>query len=49
MIHRPDEPVRMWDSWLFPWDGKFHLFYLEALHGIDYERVGHAVSGDLVH
>ena len=34
----------MWDTWLFPWEGRFHLFYLEYPG-----KIGHAVSGDLLH
>ncbi len=48
MIHRPALPRRMWDSWLFPWQGQFHLFHLET-HETLWDHVGHAVSTDLVH
>ncbi len=44
----------MWDSWLFEWQGVFHLFFLETQEpdkgiGFKGDQVGHAVSDDLVH
>jgi len=47
MIYRPDVGERLWDSWLFAWAGRVHLFYLASQGGAG--RIGHAVSGDLVH
>ena len=38
----------MGDTWLFPWQGKDHLFYLETRY-TPFDYVGHAVSNDLVH
>jgi len=38
----------LWDTWLFPWDGKYHLFFLETQETTG-DHVGHAVSDDLVH
>ncbi len=48
MIYRPKMPRKLWDSWLFEWDGIFHLFYIEIV-GSDFDTIGHAVSEDLLH
>ena len=48
MIYRPQQPWLMWDSWLFEWQGTFHLYHMEK-HGDRWDHVGHAVSQDLVH
>lgn len=48
MIYRPIASRRLWDSWLFPWDGRYHLFFLETQDS-KFDHVGHAVSGDLIH
>lgn len=48
MIYRPQSPRQLWDSWLFPWNGRYHLFFLES-HGDKWDHVGRAVSQDLVH
>ncbi len=47
MIYRPGETERLWDSWLFAWEGTAHLFYL-ASHGGE-GALGHCTSTDLVH
>ncbi|MGD2175598.1 MAG: hypothetical protein PVJ27_09360 [Candidatus Brocadiaceae bacterium] len=47
MIYRPGKAERLWDSWLFEWEGVVHLFYLASHHGEG--RVGHCTSTDLVH
>ncbi len=47
MIYRPGEGERLWDSWLFGWEERVHLFYLASQGGRF--AVGHAVSDDLVH
>ena len=38
----------MWDTWIFPWEGRFHLFYLENF-GSRSTHVGHWVGKDLLH
>jgi beta-fructofuranosidase len=49
MIFRPKKPAWLWDTWLFEWQGQYHLYYLES-HGEKYwDYVGHTVSEDLVH
>ena len=48
MLYKPIRPQWLWDSWLFPWDARYHLFYLEASDA-NWDHVGHAVSDDLVH
>jgi len=48
MIYRPIETRKLWDTWIFPWDGRYHLFYLETQKTHN-DHVGHAVSDDLVH
>ena len=48
MIYRPIEERRMWDTWLFPWADRYHLFYLETQETHN-DHVGHAVSADLIH
>ncbi len=47
MIYRPEEDERLWDTWLFEWDGTVHLFYLASQDGQG--RLGHCTSQDLVH
>ena len=49
MLYRPSDPWIMWDSWLFEWEGVFHLFHIERHRETGRERVGHAVGDDLVH
>jgi len=48
MIYRPRWSRRLWDSWLFEWEGRYHLFFLET-QASTWDHVGHAVSTDLVH
>jgi len=48
MIYRPPEPIALWDSWLFPWEGRYHLFYLETQETL-FDHIGRAVSDDLIH
>jgi len=48
MIYRPVETRRLWDTWLFPWNNQFHLFFLET-QDTNCDHIGRAVSDDLVH
>jgi len=48
MIYRLKPPNSLWDSCLFEWDGTFHLYHLESSEKL-WDRLGHAVSADLVH
>jgi len=48
MLYRPVEGRRLWDTWLFPWQGEVHLFHLET-HETLWDHIGHAVSSDWVH
>lgn len=48
MIYRPIAPRQLWDSWLFPWEGRFHLFHLETYEA-KFDHIGRAVSDDLIH
>ena len=48
MIFRPRKPHWLWDTWLFEWQGQFHLFYLETQQTC-WDHVGHAISNDMVH
>ena len=48
MLFRPARPWLMWDSWLFEWQGTFHLFYAERHQETRRERIAHLVSADLV-
>ena len=48
MNFRPPEPRGMWDTWIFPWEGRYHLFYLES-YGPPSTDVGHWVGDDLLH
>lgn len=48
MIYRPVVTRKLWDTWLFPWEGQFHLFFLETQE-TNLDHVGRAVSDDLVH
>ncbi|NWF71290.1 MAG: hypothetical protein HXY40_19590 [Chloroflexi bacterium] len=51
MFFQPSNPRRaLWDTWLFPAQDQFHLFYLQRdQRDIACTVVGHAVSDDLVH
>jgi beta-fructofuranosidase len=49
MIYRPPEPYRLWDTWLYPWQGEYHLFHLQSEPGEAWGHIGHAVSTDLLH
>jgi sucrose-6-phosphate hydrolase SacC (GH32 family) len=48
MIYRPVASRKLWDSWLFPWEGRYHLFHLESQQCC-HDYIGQAVSEDLVH
>jgi beta-fructofuranosidase len=48
MIFRPKKPACLWDTWLFEWQGLYHLYYLETQKDL-WDHVGHAVSTDLIH
>ena len=48
MIYRPIVTRQLWDTWMFPWEGRYHLFHSET-HEWLWDHVGHAVSDDLVH
>jgi hypothetical protein len=47
MIYRPQHGD-LWDAWVFPWQGRYHLFHLHQFGG-PFDGVGRAVSEDLVH
>ena len=47
MIFRPAKSKALWDTWLFPWEDGYHLFFLETQP--PRRGVGHAFSRDLVH
>ena len=47
MLYRPPKPIEMWDSWIFPWQGRYHLFHLET-QDTQWDHVGRAVSDDLI-
>jgi hypothetical protein len=47
MIFRPPKSRRLWDTWIFPWEDGYHLFFLEAQR--PRRGLGHAFSRDLVH
>ncbi len=50
MIYRPKGERFLWDTWLFPWQDKFHLFFLEsAERTAEWTHIGRALSEDLVH
>ena len=38
----------MWDTWIFPWDDEYHLFFLESVDPPS-DRIGHWVGTDLLH
>ena len=38
----------MWDTWIFPWEEVFHLFYIENT-GPPSDHIGHWVGTDLMH
>jgi len=48
MIFRPAKPKMLWDTWLFEWQGTYHMYFLETNEEI-WDRIGHAISTDLVH
>jgi sucrose-6-phosphate hydrolase SacC (GH32 family) len=55
MIYRSDDH-RLWDSWILPYKGQFHLFHLQTdyTNGYEYDEngyrtIGRAVSEDLIH
>ncbi len=49
MIYRPEEPLRLWDTWLFraP-DGLFHLFHIERSPERANSYIAHVTSSDLL-
>ena len=47
MIFRPKKPSWLWDTWIFDWQGQYHLYYLETQKDL-WDHVGHAVSSDLI-
>ena len=57
MNYLPPDPLRLWDCWILPWEGEYHLIHLqytlaELADGSFANRwagLGHAVSRDLVH
>lgn len=57
MNYLPPDPLRLWDCWILPWEGEYHLIHLqytlaELEDGMAANRwagLGHAVSRDLVH
>ena len=48
MNYRPPAPNRLWDCWIFPWEGSYHLFHLQQIKS-RWGGLGHAISQDLVH
>ena len=48
MIYRPIKTRKMWDTWIFPWEDRYHLFHVETQETHN-DHVGHAVSDDLIH
>jgi beta-fructofuranosidase len=51
MLHAPESPLQgLWDTWLFPAEDGYHLFYLKRdLRDMFAKTIAHAVSPDLVH
>jgi beta-fructofuranosidase len=49
VIYRPPKPFGLWDTWLYPWEGAYHLFHLQSHPGKAWDHVAHAVSQDLLH
>ncbi len=49
MIHRPPEDLRLWDTWILPAEGLFHLYHLQGPKGASWDSLGHATSTDLIH
>lgn len=45
MLHRPNKSRRLWDTTLFFWNDKFHMFYLNQNES---GTLGHAVSKNLI-
>ena len=48
MIYRPIASRSLWDTWILPHQGEYHLFHLESQQDV-WSHVGHAVSNDLIH
>jgi len=50
MMYYPREEG-MWDTWMFHYEGTFHLFYLQQqpVEAPTTTRIGHATSPDLLH
>lgn len=50
MLYRPsDRMALLWDTWIFNHNGTYHLFHLTRDEGKAWDRLGHAVSTDLIH
>ena len=49
MMHRPSPGFRLWDTWIFPAEDEFHLYYLRRSMDRHWRGLGHAISTDLVH
>ena len=51
MLHAPESPLHgLWDTWLFPAEDGYHLFYLKRdLRDRFAKTIAHAISPDLVH
>src|SRR5690242_16028186 len=50
MLYEPTRADRhLWDTWLVPAEGRYHLFHMQKVAGErDSLEIGHAVSDDLV-
>jgi beta-fructofuranosidase len=50
MLYEPTRPDRyLWDTWLVPAEGRYHLFHMQKVAGEpDSLEIGHVVSDDLV-
>jgi beta-fructofuranosidase len=51
MLFAPENPLHgLWDTWILPANGEYHLFYLKRdMRDMWAKIIGHAVSPDLVH
>lgn len=48
-LYQPPRPYAMWDTWLFPDRGEYHLFFLQSERGVTWNKIGRAVSKDMIH
>ena len=48
MMYYPREKG-MWDTWMFHYEGTFHLYYLQTIGQVGWKQIGHATSTDLLH